>query len=131
MEKLKFNSPVIAHTSKPFNTGFHALKRVFNLHQVQTESMDYFCKHFDSAIATCKLTGCNATIFPGLEKNTDYINDSRQHMDSMCLIKIADLNCFSHIGNELENGTILGNSTNIYRKTNYKAYDLLLEYKTP
>ena len=64
------------------------------------------------------------------KKYVDYTKDSRQHMDDMCLIKIAVPQRFSHIWNELENGTILGESTNMYRKTIAKAYGVIFKYKT-
>ena len=44
----------------------------------------------DSDLATCKLTGCNVTIFPGLEKHTDDIKDARQRLATRCLIKTDD-----------------------------------------
>ena len=63
MEKLKLNLSGIANTSNPFHADLQALKRVFDLHQVQTESMDYFYKLFDSDLATFNLMGCNVTSF--------------------------------------------------------------------
>ena len=52
--------------------------------------------------------------FPGLEKDADDAKDSGKHMADMCLIKTADPQRFSHIFNNLENGTILGKSTDMY-----------------
>ena len=57
MQKLKLNSLGITHTSNPFHAAFHALNRVFNLRQGQTDSMDYFYKRFDSTLATCNFKG--------------------------------------------------------------------------
>ena len=42
MEKIKLNLSGIKHTSNPFHADFCALKGVFNLNQVQTDSLDYF-----------------------------------------------------------------------------------------
>ena len=70
--------------------------------------------------------GGYATIFTGLEKHTDYIKDFGQRMDDMCLIKTYDPQRFSHIWNELENGTILGEFTNMYLTTISKTYEILL-----
>ena len=50
-------------------------------------------------------------------------------MDDMCLIKTYESQRFSHIWNELENGTILGESTNIHPKNISKAYNVLCKYK--
>ena len=97
MEKLKLNSSGIAHTSNPFNADFCALKGVFNLRQVQTESMDSLYKRFDCTLSTCKLAGCNAISFPGLEKNADHIKDAGQRMNPICIIKIADPQLFSNL----------------------------------
>ena len=91
--------------------------------------MKYFYKLFDSSLATCKLTGYDATSFPGLEKLADYTKDPRQRMDTMCLIKTADSKGFSCIWNELENGTILEDFTNMYHKTIAKAYGMMCKYK--
>ena len=49
-------------------------------------------------------------------------------MADMCLIKTYESQRFSHIWNELENGTILGESTNIHPKTISKAYNVLCKY---
>ena len=68
MEKLNLNSSGIAHISNPFYMDFHGLKGVFNLCQVQTESMDYFCKRFGSDFITCKFTGCDANSFSSFEE---------------------------------------------------------------
>ena len=93
--------------------------------------MDSLCYFFGSAPATCKLTGCGATSFPGLEKHVDDIKDSGKRMDSMYLIKTADPQFFSHLWNELEKGTIFGKSTNVYPSTISNACDVLIKYKTP
>ena len=74
------SSSGITHTSKQFHTDFHAINGVFNLRQDQTDSMYYFYKVFDSNLATCKLTGCDATIFTGLGKHDDDAKDVGQHM---------------------------------------------------
>ena len=87
MDKLKFNSSVIKHTSNPFHVALHSLKGVFNLRQFHMQSVDSFYKHFYSSVATCKLMGCDATSFTGLEKHDDDTKDSSQHMDAVCLIK--------------------------------------------
>ena len=72
---------------------------------------------------------CNQ--FLDLGKHTDDINESRERMAAMCIIKKADPQRFSHTYNELENGTILGESNNIYPKTIAKDYAMLFKYKTP
>ena len=87
--------------------------------------MDYFYKCFDSALANVNIMSCDTTIFPVLEKYADDIKDYRQHMDVVCLIKKADPQQLSHLWNKLENGTILGDSTNIYSNTLSKACDLI------
>ena len=101
MKKLKLNSSGISHTSNPFHAALHALKEVFNLRQVQTESMDYFYKRSDYYLATWMLTGCNATNFPGLEKHTDSTKDAGKCMAVMYLIEKGDPQRLSHISNEL------------------------------
>ena len=52
-------------------------------------------------------------------------------MDDKCLIEKSDPQRFFHIWNELEKGTILGESTNMYPENIAKAYDVLCNYKTP
>ena len=52
-------------------------------------------------------------------------------MDETCLIKTTDPQLFSNLCNDLENGTILGYSTNMYHKTIVKAYDVICKYKAP
>ena len=77
------------------------------------------------------LTGCDATNFPGLEKRTDNTKDAGKWMAVMCLIKKGDPQQFSHIWNELLNGIILVESTDMYPKTIAKAYGVIFKYKTP
>ena len=108
MEKLKLNSSCSTHTSNPFYVDFHHIKGAFNLTQGHTEPMDYFYKHFEYYLATCKFTVCNATSFTGLEKHADDIKDVGQCMAAMCIIKTDDPQRFSHLWNQLGNGTILG-----------------------
>ena len=93
--------------------------------------MDSLYKRFDCTLSTCKLAGCNAISFPGLEKNADHIKDAGQRMNPICIIKTADPQLFSNLWNELENGNIIGESTNIYPKNIDKSYDVLFKYKTP
>ena len=129
MDKLKLNSSGIVHTSNPFRAAFHTLKGVFNLQQYHTGSMYSFYKNFDSVLVTCKLIGCDATSLLGLEKHTDYSQDSRQRMSTICLIEIDDSQRFSQLFNWLDNGTILRESTYIYPKNISEAYDIIYKYK--
>ena len=95
------------------------------------ESMYSFYKRFDSSLATWKLTDCDETNFPGLEKNADNAKDYGQHITDMCFIKTADPQHFSHLWNKLENGTILGESTDMHPANISKTYDVLWKYKRP
>ena len=61
------------------------------------ESMDYFHKSFDSSLAICRLMGCNATIFPGLEKQAENIKDAGKCIAAMCLIKKSDTQRLCHL----------------------------------
>ena len=51
-------------------------------------------------------------------------------MDAICLINTADPQRFYNFWNELKNGTILGESTDMYPKTISKTYGVLCKYKT-
>ena len=93
--------------------------------------MYYFYKRLYSALSTFKLTGCNATSFPGLEKHADDIKDYGKRMDAMCFIKIDDPQRLSQLWNYIYNGTILQESTDMYLKTISKAFYVLCKYKTP
>ena len=73
----------------------------------------------------------DATIFTGLEKHTNNNKEDRKRMDAMCLIKTADPQQFYHLWNELENGAILGDSTDMHPNTIAKAYGVLCKYKSP
>ena len=50
-------------------------------------------------------------------------------MAAMCLIKKADPQRFYNLWNELYNGTIFGESTDMYPKTAAKAYGMFCKYK--
>ena len=52
-------------------------------------------------------------------------------MADMCLIEKSDPQRFYHLWNELGNGTIIGESTNIYPNTIAKVYDVICKHKTP
>ena len=52
-------------------------------------------------------------------------------MDAMCITETSDPQHFSQIWNELENGTILGDYTNMYHANIDKAYGVLCKYNTP
>ena len=67
----KLNPSGITHTSNTPHADLHALKGVFNLRHCEMEFMDYFYKSFDSTLAPCKLAGCDATSFTGLDKHND------------------------------------------------------------
>ena len=99
MDKLNLNSSGIANTSNPFNTDLPALKGVFNQCQGQTYSMIYFYK---CVILPSLLTSWQASTQPffiNLEKYIDDTKDAGKCMASMCLIKIASPQHFSHIWN--------------------------------
>ena len=72
---------------------------------------------FDSSPSTCKLTGCDDTSFPGSEKHNGDAKDSGKHMADIFLVETDGPQLFSHLCNELENGTILGESTDMYPET--------------
>ena len=93
--------------------------------------MKYLQKHFDYALPTNKLIGCDATSFTGLEKYADDIKNYGQHMADMYLIKKDDSQIFSQLWNELENYNIFGEYTNMYPKTIDKAYAVIFKQKTP
>ena len=93
--------------------------------------MDYFYKRFNSYLSIRKFTWCDATIFPGLDKDANDIKGARQHMDVMCFIETAYPPRSFCLWNELENDNILGKSTNVHPKTIYKAYYVICKYKTP
>ena len=76
--------------------------------------MDSLYKRFDSTLATCKLMGCDETSFPDLEKHDDDTKGYGHCMDARCLIKTSDPQRFSHIWNESEKGTIIGEYLFIY-----------------
>ena len=121
MEKLKLYSSVIVNTSNTFCAAFQALNGVFNIRRGQTDSMNSSYKGFDSYLATCKLTSFYATIFLCLYKHADDIKDSGKHMSTKRLIETSDPKHFSHFGTELENGTILVESNNMYLNTIAKS----------
>ena len=93
--------------------------------------MIFFYKWFDSALATSRLTCCNATSFTGLEKPANDIKDYRQNIAAMFIIEASNPQWFSRLWNYLWNGSTLGESTGMYFNTIDKAYDMLWKYKIP
>ena len=93
--------------------------------------MDYFYKRFDYLIDTCKLMGFDVTILTSLNKHSDDTKYAGKWMDAMCIIETADAQHLYNICNELENGKVLGESTDMYPDTIAKAYDVICKYNTP